>query len=151
MGASCISFKASAINITHNRRKEREKVRLLPTSHCFYSTNKEIKSGKKKENEMCFDTCSVYKDRERLTISSVCRTLRRCTVVPDEGSTSSLGGEARMAGGLLGFTSSRLASDTAEQTFRYACAGGGRPSSKKSGTETRSVFTDRKAKGRLLN
>lgn len=71
-----------------------------------------------------------------LTISSVCRTLLRCTVVPDEAKSWSLAGEASKVGGLLGFPSFRLASDTAEQTFRYACAGGGRPSSKKSGTGT---------------
>ena len=69
-----------------------------------------------------------------LTISSVWRTLLRCTVVPDDGNTASLGGEPRIAGGLLGFTSFRLASDTAEHTFRYAWAGRGTPSSKKSGT-----------------
>lgn len=74
---------------------------------------------------------------DRLTISSVCRTLLRCTVVPDDANTASWGGEASIAGGLLGFTSFRLASDTAEQTFRYAWAGGGRPSSKKSGTVTK--------------
>lgn len=67
-----------------------------------------------------------------LTISWVWRTLVRCTLVP--GVASSLAGESVMAGGSLDFASFRLTSDKAEQTFRYAWAGSGRLSSKKSGT-----------------
>lgn len=64
----------------------------------------------KRENMKC----------ERLTISSVWRTLLRCTVVPDGGEAASCFGEDKMEEGLLGVASFRLASDTAEQTFRYA-------------------------------
>ncbi|TNN82609.1 hypothetical protein EYF80_007127 [Liparis tanakae] len=53
-----------------------------------------------------------------LTISSVWRTLLRCTVVPDDGNTASLGGEPSISEGPSAFTSVRLASDSAEQTFR---------------------------------
>lgn len=53
-----------------------------------------------------------------LTISCVCRTLVRCTLVPDVGNPSSLAGESASAGGSLDFASFRLTSDKAEQTFR---------------------------------
>lgn len=75
-----------------------------------------------------------FKYPEDLTISWVWRTLVRCTLVPDVGGASSLAGESVMAGGSLDLASLRLTSDKAEQTFRYAWAGSGRLSSKKSGT-----------------